>query len=82
MEFETQRSSPCTDADIIRLRELHAEMDRAILVCYGWQDLDPAPAFYPNDRGQMRFTISPDVRRELLRRLLDLNSSFTTAVRQ
>jgi protein tyrosine phosphatase (PTP) superfamily phosphohydrolase (DUF442 family) len=25
----------CTDADIRRLRELHAEMDRAILACSG-----------------------------------------------
>ncbi len=61
------------DADICRLRELHAEMDRAILACYAWQDLDPGHSFYPNDRGQTRFTVSPAARREILRRLLELN---------
>ncbi len=63
----------CTDADIARLREMHAQMDRAILVCYGWQDLDPQHGFYQNDRGQTRFTVSPAARRELLKRLLELN---------
>jgi hypothetical protein len=63
----------CTDGDIARLRELHAEVDGAILACYGWQDLDPAHAFYPNDRGQTRYTISPEARREVLARLVELN---------
>jgi hypothetical protein len=63
----------CTDADIRRLRELHAEMDRAILICYRWDDLDPQHNFYQNERGQTRFTVSPSVRRETLRRLLELN---------
>ena len=63
----------CTDADIARLRELHAEMDRAVLACYGWTDLDPGHGFHANDRGQMRFTVSPAARREILRRLLALN---------
>lgn len=62
-----------TDPDIVRLRELHAEMDRAILACYGWADLDPGHGFHQNDRGQTRFTISPAARRDLLRRLLALN---------
>ncbi|MEJ5343100.1 MAG: DNA methyltransferase [Thermogutta sp.] len=62
-----------TDADIVRLRELHAEMDNAILACYGWEDLDLSHNFYPNDRGQVRYTISPESRRELLKRLLELN---------
>jgi len=69
----------CTDADIARLRELHAEVDGAILACYGWQDLDPAHAFYPNDRGQTRYTISPDARREVLGRLLQLNCQLAQA---
>lgn len=63
----------CTDADIARLRELHAEMDRAILACYGWSDLDPAHDFHVNERGQTRYTIGPNARREVLRRLLALN---------
>ncbi|MEW5764472.1 MAG: Eco57I restriction-modification methylase domain-containing protein [Acidobacteriota bacterium] len=63
----------CTDEDIVRLRELHAEMDRAVLACYGWDDLDPQNGFHQNERGQTRFTISAAARRELLRRLLGLN---------
>jgi|GEM_PF-3035569 DNA-binding FadR family transcriptional regulator len=46
MEFKTPASSLCTDADIVRLRELHAEMDRDILVCYGWEDVDLQYGFY------------------------------------
>lgn len=65
--------SDCTDADIQRLRELHAEMDQAILACYGWQDLELRHGFYRNERGQTRFTVSPDARREVLKRLLELN---------
>lgn len=63
----------CRDADIQQLRGLHVEIDRAILACYGWQDLDPQHSFSRNERGQTRFTISPDARREVLRRLLELN---------
>jgi hypothetical protein len=63
----------CQDADIQRLRQLHAEMDRAILACYGWEEVDLQHDFYPNDRGQVRYTVSPEARRELLHRLLELN---------
>jgi len=63
----------CQDADILRLRQLHAEMDHAILVCYGWTDLDPGHGFHENERGQTRYTVSPAARREILRRLLGLN---------
>jgi hypothetical protein len=63
----------CNDPDIVKLRELHAEMDKAILACYGWDDIDPQHDFYQNDRGQTRFTVSPSARREILSRLLRLN---------
>jgi hypothetical protein len=63
----------CRDADIVRLRELHAEMDRAVLACYGWGDLAPGHGFHQNERGLMRFTVSPDARREMLARLVELN---------
>jgi hypothetical protein len=65
----------CTDADIQRLRELHAEMDRTILDCYGWEDVQLAHDFYQNDRGQVRFTVSPEARREALMRLYVLNKT-------
>ena len=63
----------CQDADIVRLRELHTAMDRAILACYGWDDLDPEYGFYQNERGQVRFAMSLEARQEVLRRLLNLN---------
>jgi hypothetical protein len=63
----------CADEDIAALRDLHATMDRAILACYGWTDLDPSHGFHANERGQVRYTVSPTARREILRRLLALN---------
>jgi hypothetical protein len=71
-------SGACADADIVTMRALHAEMDRTILACYGWHDLDPQHGFYQNDRGQTRFTVSPVARRELLRRLLELNLALAS----
>jgi hypothetical protein len=61
------------DIDISRLREMHAEMDRAILACYRWEDIDTGHSFHKNERGQTRFTINPQARIEILRRLLVLN---------
>jgi hypothetical protein len=70
----------CNDPDIVKLRELHAEMDKAILSCYGWDDIDPQHDFYQNERGQTRFTVSPQARREILERLLDLNDTLAKEV--
>jgi hypothetical protein len=72
-------SPVCADADIVRLRELHSDVDRAILACYGWQGLDLQHGFYQNDRGQTRFAVSPAARRELLKRLLDLNLAVASS---
>ena len=33
--------------DIVRLRELHAAMDRTVLNAYGWQDIQPICEFIP-----------------------------------
>jgi hypothetical protein len=41
--------------DILKLRELHAEMDRAVLDAYGWTDLKPTCEFlldYEDDEDQ------------------------------
>jgi len=66
-------NSQCADANIMRMRELHAAMDCAILTCYGWTDIDPRHGFHQNERGQTRYTITPLIRREILRRLGELN---------
>ncbi len=70
--------SSCVDADIVHLRERHTAMDQAILKCYGWDGFDPQHGFHQNERGQTRFTISTEARRELLRRLLELNLEIAT----
>jgi len=49
------------------------KMDRAILACYGWEDLDLRHGFYSNERGQVRFSVLPEARRAVLRRLVDLS---------
>jgi hypothetical protein len=58
--------------DIVRLRELHVEMDRAVAFAYGWGDLDLGHGFHETAQG-VRFTVSESARREVLSRLLKLN---------
>jgi hypothetical protein len=60
------------DRDILTLRELHVEMDRAVAAAYGWDDLDLGHGFHQTDQG-LRFTISDAARTEVLARLLKLN---------
>jgi hypothetical protein len=64
-------------ADIKHLRQLHKEMDEAVLKAYGWDDLDLAHDFYEVDylpeNDRVRYTISPKARKEVLKRLLLLN---------
>ena len=63
--------------DILKLRELHVQMDNAVLSAYGWTDITLAHDFYEVDylpeNDRTRFTISPEARREILKRLLQLN---------
>jgi hypothetical protein len=58
--------------DIVRLRELHKEMDEAVARAYGWEDLKLEHGFHETKQG-MRYTISEVARREVLDRLLLLN---------
>ena len=73
--------------DILRLRELHAAMDRAVLDAYGWTDLQPTCEFLldyveeeeDNEGGgrqrrkPYRYRWPDDFRDEVLARLLALN---------
>lgn len=71
--------------DIIHLRQLHKEMDETVLKAYGWQEysekwgpaIDLAHDFYEVDylpeNDRVRYTISPEARKEVLKRLLLLN---------
>jgi hypothetical protein len=73
--------------DILKLRELHAAMDRAALDAYGWADLKPTCEFlldYEEEEDEeegggrqrkkpWRYRWPDDFRDEVLARLLDLN---------
>jgi hypothetical protein len=63
--------------DIQTLRQLHVDLDNAVLNAYGWQDLDLGHNFHDVDtlpeNDRTRYTISPEARKELLKRLLKLN---------
>mgnify|MGYP001005952891 FL=1 len=71
-------------ADILRLRDLHEAMDRAMLDVYGWTDIPTACEFlldYEEDeeeasarRKPWRYRWPDDVRDEVLARLLELNA--------
>jgi hypothetical protein len=58
--------------DIVRLRELHVELDKAVASAYGWEDLELGHDFHETAQG-VRFTVSEFARREILSRLLKLN---------
>jgi hypothetical protein len=60
------------DAAIVRLRELHRDLDIAVRGAYGWQDLELDHGFHETSQG-LRFTIGLTARTEVLDRLLELN---------
>jgi N-6 DNA Methylase len=72
--------------DILRLRELHAAMDRAILDAYSWQDIQPVCEFIPEfddeededensrpKKKKYRYKWPEAIHDEVLARLLELN---------
>lgn len=65
------------DSGILRLRELHMEMNKLVLQAYGWEDVDLNHDFqelpYLPKSDRVRFTIGESARLEVLRRLSDLN---------
>jgi len=66
--------------EVNRLREIHAEMDKAVLDAYGWSDIVPAYEFsgdYENEDGtpgSVRLNFTEEVRDEILKRLLTLHA--------
>jgi hypothetical protein len=76
------------DENILKLRELHAAMDRAVLDAYRWTDLQPTCEFildYEDDdddeaaggrrkKKPWRYRWPDELRDEVLARLLDLNA--------
>ena len=81
--------------DIIRLRELHAAMDRAVLDAYGWRDIQPVCEFIPefgdeedeDDNGRpkkkkYRYKWPEAIHDGVLARLLELNRQRTEEERR
>lgn len=66
-----------SDQKIAFLRHLHMEIDHAIAVTYGWDDINLEHGFhevpYLPENDRVRFTISETARVEVLRRLSELN---------
>jgi hypothetical protein len=61
-----------SDPEIRVIRDLHADLDRAVCDAYGWSDLELGYGFYETDEGT-RWTIGDAARNEILDRLLELN---------
>jgi hypothetical protein len=60
------------DADVDRLREIHIEIDQAVMEAYEWTDVPLEHGFHTY-RQVERFTVSPAARVEILDRLLAEN---------
>lgn len=60
------------DREIVRLRELHVDLDYVVRDAYGWSDLRLDHHHWETPQGT-RFTVCPAAKDELLDRLLELN---------
>ncbi|MEU3921316.1 DNA methyltransferase [Streptomyces sp. NPDC029004] len=60
------------DPDVARMREIHVELDQAVMDAYGWSDVPLEHGFHTY-RQMRRWTVSPTARVEILDRLLEEN---------
>jgi hypothetical protein len=65
------------DSDISVIRDIHKKIDVETIYNYGWNDIDLRHDFYEVDylpeNDRVRYTIHPEARKEVLKRLLQLN---------
>jgi hypothetical protein len=64
--------SDASDPDVARMREIHVELDHAVMDAYGWSDVNLDHGFHTY-RQMERWTVSPAARVEILDRLLEEN---------
>jgi hypothetical protein len=64
--------SDSADLDVARLREIHVELDQAVMAAYGWDDV-PLDHGFHTYRQMQRWTVCPAARVEILDRLLEEN---------
>lgn len=60
------------DPDVDRMREIHVDLDDAVMAAYGWDDVPLGHGFHAY-RQMTRWTVSPAARVEILDRLLAEN---------
>lgn len=60
------------DADIAHIREMHRDLDAAVMRAYGWTDIDLRHGLYTYKKLQ-RWSVCPEARTEILDRLLEEN---------
>lgn len=78
--------NPSEKAELVeRLRDIHRRIDEAVCRSYGWDDIKLDHGFYETEglpaNDCIRYTISPDVQREVLKRLFALNKSRAEAAK-
>ncbi|ABL79368.1 MULTISPECIES: DNA methyltransferase [unclassified Nocardioides] len=66
------------DVDVTRMREIHVEVDEAMMAAYGWGDVPLRHGFHTY-RQVERWTASPPARVEILDRLLEENHKRAAA---
>jgi hypothetical protein len=73
----------CDHGDIMRLRSLHADLDRRVLKAYGWSDLaQSAEAIFLNNVDESEFAYygrlfwPSNIRDTVISRLLKLNREY------
>ncbi|WP_198295559.1 DNA methyltransferase [Diaminobutyricimonas sp. LJ205] len=64
--------SVTSDIDVKRVRQLHVDLDHAVMEAFGWSDV-PLDHGFHTYRQMERFTVSPVARVEILDRLLEEN---------
>lgn len=64
--------SGSADPEVARLRQIHVELDDALMAAYGWNDVLLDHGFHAY-RQMRRWTVSPTARAEILDRLLEEN---------
>ncbi|BBY80162.1 SAM-dependent DNA methyltransferase [Mycolicibacterium pulveris] len=67
-----EQITDASDADVARIREIHIELDNAVMEAYGWSDIALDHGFHTY-RQMERWTVSPSARVEILDRLLEEN---------
>ncbi|MFJ3498822.1 Eco57I restriction-modification methylase domain-containing protein [Streptomyces sp. NPDC086091] len=65
-------STDAANPDVARLRQIHVELDHAVMAAYGWDDV-PLDHGFHTYRQMQRWTVSPAARVEILDRLLEEN---------